>query len=175
MIKKLLAAGLLLLSSIGWGQTVVHSAGLEVPNVFTNTNQFTVGVTVGPVAFANLGTINTAPGTLVFISDGSIGTNPCTGGGTGAFAVRVAGAWNCAVGGGGGGGISRWDELTNPTNNQSLIMGSFLSAFNYSSAVQSAFSFNNTTAATNTVSQSSPRLDFCGFYWNGTSAGDCWD
>jgi hypothetical protein len=115
MIKKLLVIGLLGLASFGWGQTV-HSAGREVPNVFTNTDQFTLGITVGPIAFANLGTISTST-TMIFVSDATFGSSPCTGGGTGALAVRINGAWSCA------GGASTSPPLTVNTVPCSSIQG----------------------------------------------------
>ena len=96
MIKKLLI-GLLGLTSFTWGQTV-HSAGREVANVFTNTNQFTLGITAGPITFANIGTISTST-TLIYISDATFGSSPCTGGGTGALAIRRNGIWDCSGGG----------------------------------------------------------------------------
>jgi hypothetical protein len=78
-------------------QTIVYP-GLSTPNVFTNTNQFTSGVNVGPQLFANLsGLVGLT--NLVYLSDGTAGSNPCTGGGTGAFAVYINGAWNCGFGG----------------------------------------------------------------------------
>lgn len=44
--------------------------------------------------FANLGT--PADGSVRYVTDGTANTSPCTGGGTGAFATRVNGAWSCA-------------------------------------------------------------------------------
>src|SRR5437016_2138378 len=55
----------------------------------------TLGAQLGAVTFAILPT-GTIDGTIVYVSDGSV-TNPCTGGGTGAFAYRVLGAWNCSA------------------------------------------------------------------------------
>lgn len=52
-------------------------------------------------AFANLNFMfnnNLSPdgnGTLVFCQDCAAGSNPCRGGGTGAFAKRINGVWNC--------------------------------------------------------------------------------
>ena len=55
----------------------------------------TLGAQLGPVFFANLPT-GTIDGAVLYVQDGSV-TNPCTGGGTGAFAYRVLGAWNCSA------------------------------------------------------------------------------
>lgn len=53
--------------------------------------------------FANLAT--PANGSVRYCSDCQA-TSPCASGGTGAFANRVNGVWNCAAGGGGAPGIS---------------------------------------------------------------------
>src|SRR5438105_10968344 len=92
---KKIAAAILLLATVGFGRTVRHFPAKETNNIFTGTNQFNVGARLGPVTFANLPT-GTIDGTVIYVSDGSV-TNPCTGGGTGAFAYRVLGAWNCAA------------------------------------------------------------------------------
>lgn len=86
-------------------------------------------------------------------------------------------AITCGGGSGGGGGISRWDQLQNPTNNLSLTMG-FQTSFNYNGANGSAFNWNNTAPATAIVSQGSPCLNLNGSFWSsaggGLSAGDQW-
>lgn len=66
---------------------------------FTITN----GLTLGTITTAQL-TALTGYANFVYLADGTSGSNPCTGGGTGAFAFYVAGVWNCSIGGGGGGG-----------------------------------------------------------------------
>lgn len=86
----------------GEGQTVVYP-GLSTPNVFTNSNQFQSGVFLGPQIVANLPSL-VGLSNLVYVSDGTSGSSPCTGGGTGSMAAYVNGAWTCAFGGGGGGG-----------------------------------------------------------------------
>jgi hypothetical protein len=107
MIKKLLAI-VLGLVSFGWGQSTVHTATREGNNPFSGNNtfsgfnQFTIGIEVGPIAFSALGGISTST-TLIYLSDGTFGSSPCTGGGTGALAIRINGAWNCNGGSGGGG------------------------------------------------------------------------
>lgn len=108
MRKLLLLFAIVLSASLGLmaqqGQ-VYHYPALETQNTFTNTNQFAVGVSVGPVQF---GSLPSPPalgnGTIIFCSNCTLPSNPCTAGGTGAFAVYINGSWNCSIGGGGGGG-----------------------------------------------------------------------
>lgn len=57
------------------------------------------------VTFAQLSAMTRTNGWEYYVSDGSP-TSPCTGGGTGALAVRVNGAWNCSTGGSGAPGGS---------------------------------------------------------------------
>jgi hypothetical protein len=64
---------------------------------FTGLNQFSSGAVLGPTNFAGLSTGNfasAANGTAVLVTDGTPGS-PCTGSGSGALAVRLAGAWLC--------------------------------------------------------------------------------
>jgi len=93
MIRRLLFAVFLLL---GYGYAQTTGAMVQLPNVFTNANQFTLGIRVGPIPFSQLSSVSITT-TLIFISDGSA-TNPCTGGGTGALAVFYGGQWNCGGG-----------------------------------------------------------------------------
>lgn len=68
-------------------------------NTFVNfqvTTQQTSGGAAGrlqlnSVTFANVGT--PANGTMLYVSDGTAGSNPLTGGGTGCIAIRQNGAW----------------------------------------------------------------------------------
>lgn len=53
----------------------------------------TGGVGVSPIAFAALGTPSN--GVVVYCNDCTNASNPCTGSGSGAFAKRLAGAWDC--------------------------------------------------------------------------------
>jgi hypothetical protein len=53
--------------------------------------------------FAGLGATD---GQVVYCSDCTAATNPCTGGGTGAFAFRQGGAWVCIDKAGGGGSVT---------------------------------------------------------------------
>lgn len=64
---------------------------------------FPNGFNLGPVMFSQLGGL-TGLTNVMFVSDALIGSNPCTGGGTGSLAVYNLGAWSCAFGSGGGGG-----------------------------------------------------------------------
>jgi hypothetical protein len=103
-IPLLLLFGLGGLGGLGgaWGQTLQYPA-LSTPNIFTNSNQFGSGVYLGPQLFANLSSL-VGLTNLVYISDGTPGSSPCTGLGTGALAIYLNGQWNCSGGGGGGGG-----------------------------------------------------------------------
>jgi hypothetical protein len=75
------------------GGNVIISAGLGVSGGLPGTVTIGSGV-LYPVTFtfAALGTPSN--GGIVYCSDCNI-ANPCTGGGTGAFAKRLAGAWVC--------------------------------------------------------------------------------
>lgn len=44
---------------------------------------------------ANLPTTNVTNGTIIYCSDCTVASSPCTGSSTGAFAMRVNGAWRC--------------------------------------------------------------------------------
>src|SRR5580692_210852 len=72
-------------------------------NQWTGTNQYTLGITIGPITFSQLSSIGTQT-TIIYISDAQSGSSPCAGGGTGSLAVYENGAWTCSFGGGGGGG-----------------------------------------------------------------------
>lgn len=75
--------------------------------------------------FANLGT--PANGSVRYCTDCNANTSPCTGGGTGAFANRVAGAWSCetasgsgVTGAGAAGRVAVWDSASNLTSDTDL-------------------------------------------------------
>lgn len=63
----------------------------------------TNGMILGPVPFSELSSL-TGFTTIVIVSNAMPGSNPCTGGSTGALAVYVNGAWNCNQGAGVGSG-----------------------------------------------------------------------
>lgn len=85
-------------------QATICSTGVDC--TWTGKEQFTVGAQLGPVSFANLTvTPSQADGTLIYCTD-CVLQNPCAGSGTGAFAQRTNGAWQCTVTGSGGGGIT---------------------------------------------------------------------
>lgn len=99
ILLRLLAIALWVMPAVG---QVSHSFGpLDVPNVWTATQQFSPGALFGPVPFASLPSspvpIN---GTLIYCTD-CVAQNPCAASGTGAFAERVNGAWACTITGGG--------------------------------------------------------------------------
>jgi len=103
-MKKLFLAACLLWASLVGAQVTHTVANKDGNNIFTNTNQFNIGLLPGPVSFANLTvTPSQTNGNLVFCSD-CVVQDPCVGSGTGAFAMRIAGAWDCSTHGGGGGG-----------------------------------------------------------------------
>ena len=70
--------------------------GLSTSFTFTN------GLILGPVTTAELSAL-TGYTNAVVTTDSVPGSNPCTGGGTGALAVYVDATWSCAGGSGGGG------------------------------------------------------------------------
>ena len=85
----------------GFGESSALSAsnGTGTDAIFTAYEYMTKAYQIlgrrhqyAPVTFATLGT--PADGQLVYCGDCAI-ANPCTGGGTGAFAKRLAGAWVC--------------------------------------------------------------------------------
>jgi len=88
-----------------YGRTV--SGAQQVPYYGTGR------ITLGSSTFASLGThVN---GTEIYCSD-CLQASPCAGSGTGAFAQRINGAWDCSGGGSGGGGSgSGGDSLLNNT------------------------------------------------------------
>jgi hypothetical protein len=78
-------------SILGWACTVAGSPGTWVP--FGTVGAGNSGVTLVSTAFAGLGTPTN--GTVYYCSDCAAASNPCTGAGTGAMAVRQNGAWKC--------------------------------------------------------------------------------
>ncbi|HSY92341.1 MAG TPA: hypothetical protein VK812_13270 [Candidatus Binatus sp.] len=106
-------AGFLLLASSAYAQQTGAMLGITT-QTFTGFNQFTKGVELGPIVFASLGSIPTLT-TMIFVTDGTQGSAPCTGSGTGALAVRINGAWNCSLGAAALGGTVSSVALTLPT------------------------------------------------------------
>lgn len=78
--------------NVSQGNTVSDTENLSATNWTYARANFPVGITSTGVVFANLGT--PANGVLVFCTDCTKAT-PCAGGGTGAFAKRANGAWDC--------------------------------------------------------------------------------
>ena len=64
---------------------------------------FNQGIFSGPIFFSQLPSL-VGLTNIVYVQDGTFGSNPCTGGGTGAFAFYVDGVWTCSLGGGSSGG-----------------------------------------------------------------------
>lgn len=126
----------------------------------TNPNTLLVSGTLGP----------TGPGVLLA---SALNATPTQCGGV-QFSTGIAanGNANCATPTTSG---VAWNALTNPTAAQTLTMG-FTTTFNFTTPLASAFDWANTTAATSSVSQSSPQLSLAGTYWNGSaSAADTWN
>ena len=96
-MRKLCFLIVTLASALAWGQTHTFPAE-DTNNVFTGTNQFTVGVQLGPVTIATLPT-GVPNGTIIYASDGLVGSKPCTGGSSGAVAELINGIWSCGGGG----------------------------------------------------------------------------
>jgi hypothetical protein len=75
-----------------------NNTGLTAGSTYSPTNTWAIGVNgmlrnVTPVPFASLGTPSN--GTIVYCNDCTNQSSPCTGSSTGAFAKRLAGAWDC--------------------------------------------------------------------------------
>ena len=84
------------------GQTIVQPNGTVMD--FIGTFQFENGLFVGGVPAASLSSLNPLLVNFIYVTDGTLGSNPCLGGSTGAFAFYINGVWSCAGQGGGGGG-----------------------------------------------------------------------
>ena len=97
-------------------------------------------------------------------------TNPTISTGQGMRVYSLGGNYVTQRGVSGAGAAPRWDQVTSPSGNLGpLSMAANTSEFDYSSAVDFAFKWANTTAATNLVAQSSPILRLCGQGWEGGS------
>jgi hypothetical protein len=113
LTSLLLLLLLLLAASVAAAQTPQQGAMLGLPNAFTSSNSFAEGVLLGPYTVSQLSTV-TGITNLIVVSDGTPGSSPCTGSGTGALASYYNGQWNCGVGGGG-------DSISSP--NSTLTVG----------------------------------------------------
>lgn len=77
------------------GVTQSHTFGpLDGNNVWTGTNDYTKGVILGPVTVSQLSSLSHV-GAAVVVTDATLGSTPCVGGGPGTIAIYVAGQWNC--------------------------------------------------------------------------------
>jgi hypothetical protein len=106
---------LLLLSVAAFAQTPQVGATLGLNQTFTGANTFTLGVELGPYTVSQLSTL-TGLTNITIVSNGTPGSSPCTGGGTGAVATYYNSQWNCGASGSGGG-----DTITSP--NSTLTVG----------------------------------------------------
>jgi len=93
--KSLTLSSFFLLTAILAGGQTHKTAMQDLNNHMTGQNDFTQAIQYDPILFANLPTA--VNGLHAFCSDCQV-SNPCTGGGTGAFARAVGGAWNCYAG-----------------------------------------------------------------------------
>ncbi len=105
-MRRLILLAALLISFLflplaGEGQVVQTYGSLSNANQWSNTNTFQIGATFGPISFSQLSSIPTST-TLIYVSDATLGSNPCSGSGTGAPAFYINGQWNCSVAGPGG-------------------------------------------------------------------------
>lgn len=107
------------LSTVGWTyngfgkRKVASNIG-----VFADTLRAPKGVRVGPFAFSGLP--SSGDGTVVYCADCSK-TTPCAGGGSGAYAFRTNGTWDCyAPSAGGSGDSTGLAYLPGRTNGQVL-------------------------------------------------------
>lgn len=90
---------LLLLGVSSQGQQLTYPAE-QTANQFTNTNQFLMGIQLGPTTFANLPTFAIA-GSISWCVDCAVNTNPCVGNGTGSYAFYfIITGWSCNGNGG---------------------------------------------------------------------------
>ena len=76
---------LLLVGAVASAQTPQVGATLGLNQTFTGANTFTLGVELGPYTVSQLSTL-TGLTNITIVSDGTPGSSPCTGGGTGAMA-----------------------------------------------------------------------------------------
>jgi hypothetical protein len=99
-------AAAFLFTGIASQAQVQHSYGAtDLPNVWTATNDFALGLYTGPLTFAQItSTPFPQPGTTVLCSNCSLSSNPCTIGSSQVIAVYLNGAWVCNTGGGSSGG-----------------------------------------------------------------------
>lgn len=70
-----------------------------------------------------------------------------------------------------------WSSIQPPASNTSLSMAGFTSTFSYTSALQNAFAWLNTTAATSAgggTNANSPTLGLQGQVWTGSNQSDIW-
>src|ERR1700722_197063 len=97
----------LAVSAPAHAQVQVSYAATNLPNTFTAANNFSIGLTSGPLTLPQITALTfVAPGTIITCSNCTTNSNPCTVGAAQTLAVYLNGAWTCNLGGGGGGGGS---------------------------------------------------------------------
>src|ERR1035438_8831303 len=93
-MRRIALCHLVLASEFSPAQTHVSPA-LDNDNIFTGTDQFTIGAQVGPVLFGALPAESN--GTLIYCSNCQQ-TYPCAPMGTGAMVAGINGVWSCLAG-----------------------------------------------------------------------------
>jgi len=126
-VRKLLLIAIVCYPILGRAQFTYPAE--QTANQFTNTNQFTMGLEAGPITFSQLLQLNPMTTNVIYVSDATFGSNPCTGFGGGAFAFYIEGQWDCSFGGGGGGGGGVYTGISpvavNNVSNQISCPGCF--------------------------------------------------
>ena len=116
------------------------------------------GLAVGQVTFAQIGAATISDGVAFFVTDGTPGSNPLTGGGTGCLAARQNGVWKALSPGdkigyttGSGGAVTQLtSRTTGVTLNKPTGAITLVSAAG-SASWQSFTVTNSTVAATDTI------------------------
>src|SRR5580698_1832626 len=86
----------LLLAAASVAQVPETGAMLGLSQTFTAYNTFTSGVELGGVTTSQLATL-AGNVNIVYVSDGTPNSSPCTGSGSGAWAFYVGSQWNCSA------------------------------------------------------------------------------
>jgi len=84
----------------------------------------------------------------------------------GVITLVDSGSANC-----GGGGSITWNNISNPSGTFAPSMAGYVSTFSFTSALNHAFQWNNSTAATSGASASGPIIDLsCGNEWHAAAS-----
>ena len=109
---------------------------------------------IGPLRFIDLSPLPCPSGTETYISNASQ-TNPCTSGGTGAWATCIAGVWSCTAGasstGGAPGGVSGDVQVNNGAGGFGVYPGTGPCAGGIGTLSSQGVATCNTTSTTTTT------------------------